>query len=419
MDRETGQREVGLQSTVVRAGGVATVLLGFVIPLSTTLSGLLIAMIIGCWMLSTRWRAIPWSDPAVKIGLVWLCLFLFLGLSALYSKGSIGEIVQGFQKYHELLLPMLLIPFLHQQPQLRQKTHHAVLAGLLLTLLLSLADFAGLIDVGGRFEHSIKSPITHSLLMALLAYWTLLKAFNTATPQYAWLLVTLFAVVNIFTMVEGRTGYFVSLVLGVLFIIQRFGLKRIVVITPLVIALLVVAFYSVPRLHDRITGMGEGVVAFSQHGTMYTATMAEKGVDKHDFNSMAVRLEYLARSLKLVTSAPLFGSGVGAFKSGYRDLAEPGSELSPNPHNEFLMITIQLGIAGLLLLILVLWTTYGHLRGRQDFASRLQCGLLVAFIVNSMLNSTLLDHTEGYLFLFLWSLWLAGLVGEGESEGAA
>jgi len=146
--------------------------------------------------------------------------------------------------------------------------------------------------------------------------------------------------------------------------------------------------------------------------------MAKKSVDKHDFNSMAVRLEYLARSLKLAASAPLFGSGVGAFKAGYRELAEPGSQLSPNPHNEFLMITIQLGITGLVLLTLVLWITYSEVRGRQDFPSRLQSGLLAAFVVNSMLNSTLLDHTEGYLFLFMWAVWLAGLEGGSGQEDA-
>lgn len=418
MDRVTGQRDVGFQSGVIRTGGVATVMLGFAIPLSTTLSGVLIATIIGCWLLSARWKAFPWSTPAAKISLAWLSLLLFLALSALYSKGSIEEIAQGFQKYHELLLPLLLIPFLYQQPLLRQKVHYAVLAALLLTLLSSLADFSGIIDVGGRFEHSIKSPITHSLLMAVLAYWSLIKAFDSNTPRYGWLVVTLFSLVNIFAVVEGRTGYFVSLVLGLLFITQRFGLKRILVIAPLGVILFTVALYSVPRLHERITEMGEGVLAFSEYGTLYTAEMAKKSVDEHDFNSMTVRLEYLARSLKLAASAPLFGSGVGAFKAGYRELAEPGSQLSSNPHNEFLMITIQLGITGLVLLALVLWITYSEVRGRQDFPSRLQSGLLAAFVVNSMLNSTLLDHTEGYLFLFMWAVWLAGLEGGSGQEDA-
>ena len=78
--------------------------------------------------------------------------------------------------------------------------------------------------------------------------------------------------------------------------------------------------------------------------------------------SMGLRFTFWKYSLKLIAEKPLLGHGTGSFAKEYQRIA--GNELSiiknpqvpsnelfitKNPHNEFLMISTQLGLLGLLI----------------------------------------------------------------------
>jgi O-antigen ligase len=80
-----------------------------------------------------------------------------------------------------------------------------------------------------------------------------------------------------------------------------------------------------------------------------------------------------------------------------------------NPHNEYLMVAIQLGLAGLALLfwlLITLWRRAADLPG--GFERSAARGLVVLILSASLVSSTLVDHTEGFFFVWMSSLCFAG-----------
>ena len=104
---------------------------------------------------------------------------------------------------------------------------------------------------------------------------------------------------------------------------------------------------------------------------------------------------------------PLTGVGTGGFASAYAKLVEGTSqERTVNPHNEYLLITAQVGLGGFLLLLGMWWTQWCAARTIASPLWRgLAQGLVITMMIGCAVNSMLLDHAEG-----LFYAWLCGVV---------
>ncbi len=107
----------------------------------------------------------------------------------------------------------------------------------------------------------------------------------------------------------------------------------------------------------------------------------------------------------------MFGAGTGGFPAAYAKLVkDTGQTLSRNPHNDFMLITVQTGVVGLAALLWLLWQQWRHAPRLPTRMERgLAQGLVATMLIVSMLNSPLLDHTEGLLYAWLTALLYAGL----------
>ena len=63
-------------------------------------------------------------------------------------------------------------------------------------------------------------------------------------------------------------------------------------------------------------------------------------------SSMGQRYTFWKYSLKLIAEKPLLGHGTGSFAKEYQRIAIGEQFITENPHNEFLMIGVQLGLLG-------------------------------------------------------------------------
>jgi O-antigen ligase len=127
--------------------------------------------------------------------------------------------------------------------------------------------------------------------------------------------------------------------------------------------------------------------------------------------SSAQRLEMYHTSLEIIREHPLLGIGTGAFPKAYA--ARGSDNLLPdlrNPHNEYLLFTVQIGLPGLAALLCLFGL---HWRLAPRLATPLEChlarGLVVAIAAGCLFNSLLLDHTEGLLYAWLTGTLFAGL----------
>jgi O-antigen ligase len=120
-------------------------------------------------------------------------------------------------------------------------------------------------------------------------------------------------------------------------------------------------------------------------------------------------------ALKLILEEPWIGTGVGSYEEALRskqpEFFAATTIAKKNPHNEFLMISVQLGLAGILLL-LYLFYSQAAASDRIDNKENkfIAQGLVVLIIIGCMGNSMILDSREGHFWAFFSALLFSNLI---------
>lgn len=356
------------------------------------------------------------QNPVARVSLV---MFGLLLLGTFWGDAPWSKALGVLGKYVDLaLIPLFMLLF--REPGTRERSLRAFFIIMLIAWALSWA-------IGWRLlplTHEVRllvgpaaqpdnpsifhSYITQGLMTPYAGFLLLLWARHVDSAWLRWVMYLLAAqaVANVLLMLNGRTGYLTLLVLlgwlgwtGLDRLIQRHGLGvrgRLVSLAALILlplVLMVSAYQGIPRVHDRITT------------ALIEVQQWQPGkVDVE--NSMGTRLSLYANSLVLIADRPLLGYGTGGLAQAYGKLpAVDPTHPVDNPHNEYLMQALQLGIAGvvmLLFLFITLWRCAGRLPPFERDAAR---GLVLTYGLACLFNSLLLDHTEGLFFAF-FTAWL-------------
>jgi O-antigen ligase len=194
-------------------------------------------------------------------------------------------------------------------------------------------------------------------------------------------------------MVSGRSGQLVFLALAALALYRRFRWKGFVIAGLLGVVLLGSAYFGSQLFRDRVA---ESIAGLSNYQAM-------------DFrSSTAKRMSFYPNSLALIAERPLLGHGVGSIRKVYGDHVA-GTPFPPtgNPHNEFLTVGIQAGVPAMLLLALLFIVQWRQGRHLAPEDRQLLQGMLVTMVAGSLLNSFLLDSTEGHWYALFSAMFLA------------
>jgi|SRR5579863_6066450 len=118
--------------------------------------------------------------------------------------------------------------------------------------------------------------------------------------------------------------------------------------------------------------------------------------------STGLRLEYWQKSLKFFAAAPIFGNGTGSTKQLFeRDaIGQTGlsAEVIGNPHNQTLIVAVQWGLLGIVVLY-SMWLTHLWLFRGYGLANWIGLLVVVQNLVSSLLNSHLFDFHEGWMYV--------------------
>ena len=389
----------------------SAILLGFAIPISTAASNTLFAVIVMLFALSgdyrNKFRAI--ADNPLTSAIVLFCASAALGSA--YGLGSAADKLHYLGKYLTLLLIPLLLP-LFADRSARLRALSAFVAAMLLTLALSYSirfdwlapAIRAAVDSRDQTMWGAGNPvvfklhITHGFLMAIAAFLLAVAARHVSTPRLRWtcIALSLLAACNVLLMVKGRTGFVVLAVLGAYLLFWRFGRKGIL-IAALGLALSVTAAYQWSNpFHQRI------------QETIAEADGWQEG--KGDQTATGLRLDYYSNTLAIIKDHPWLGVGTGGFERAYAEKIRDTRMLpSNNPHNQYLLIMAQLGMAGLVVLIFlyaVFWRQAGKLGAPFQQIAR---GVLLAFLVGNLFNSFMLDSTERMFFAWVCGVLFAEL----------
>jgi O-antigen ligase len=392
----------------------AAALLGLSIPISTSLDSILAGLIVALLLIGGRYRekfSAVRDNPIVLPALAFFGMYL-VGL--LYGKATGVEAMESLAKASDLLLIPLLL-YLFREEEVRRTALAGFLIAVVSMIVISYLLWLGVIPPNDLF-HITKDDaytpfhhrITHGSLMAFGAFLFALKARLEPRPavRAIYMLLSVAALANVLFIVSGRTGYVVALALGAYYLIARWRWRGAAAAAAAILVLGVVVYHmpdSVP--HQRMVMMVEEIGEWQPGEPTET--------------SVGYRLEYYWNSLKLIAENPVLGAGTGGFKGAYASLVkDKGMDLTVNPHNEYLMVAIQLGLVGLALLfwlLITLWRRASDLP--EAFERSATRGLVVWLLSASLVSSTLIDHTEGFFFVWMSALCFAGWSAAGGKTG--
>ena len=387
----------------------AAVLLGCSIPVSVAADNVLLGFILLCWIAGGGYRDKLAAIRRHPAALAALALFAMYLAGTLYTIGSGRDVVDALTKALRLLLIPALIPLL-REPEWRARGLAAFVGSMLVSLALSYLLWLGVLSANPWLKGTeldpvaFKAHITHNVFMAFAAFLLALAAVDAKSRRgrLALFALSAAAIVNVLVMVPGRTGHIVLFVLFTYFLYRQLRAKGFALAVAALGVLAVVVFLSPDTmLHKRIAVADD---EFQQW---------QAGVPAPLESSIGQRMGILRHTLEVIRENPVLGVGTGGFAAAYAALASgAGDAPSNNPHNEFLMIVAQFGLAGLALLLCLFgtqWWLAAHLPGRFEQAAAR--GLVLTIVVASILSSTLVDHAEGLFFAYMSGLLFASYGG--------
>jgi O-antigen ligase len=377
----------------------SAILLGASIPISVALDNALLLVVLLAWLASGHYREKLSSiraNPVASMALVFIFLLL---AGCTYGSGNWQDAVHFLRKYSSLLyLPVLVTLFANERD--KRNALIAFGAAMFVTLVLSYGLWLGLLPPAWVKNHTADNPvvfklhITHGIFMALASFLAVVAAVYVTDRRWRIVLIiaAALAAFNVLFMVQGRTGYLVMGTLAAYFFFARFRWRGLAVVIFIAAAVVAAGVVTDSPFVSRIALM------FSE--------MHQWKAGSGGNTSIGIRMDFYRICWALIQDHPIFGVGTGGFIQAYADkVAGTGLVAWNNPHNQFLLTTVQLGVVGLLVLLALfatLWSAADKQPKPVQLAAR---ALVLTMLVGSLFNSLLIDHAEGLLFA-----WMAGVL---------
>ena len=230
-------------------------------------------------------------------------------------------------------------------------------------------------------------------------FWHL-KALAPNRPLfYAAVVLSLLALGNVFVVFTGRTGHLVGIAmmsLAILWELPRRYRFASLLLPPL---LFLLVFFSFDKVAQRFLAIKTDVSTYS--AGIGAATSADN------------RLDFWRGSAEAILQKPLAGTGVGSWATEYNRierLKHPTHKdlgIGGNPHQEFLLWGVQLGVGGVVLLLAFLGAAMVDLLKMATPVARAGQSVLAALVVSCLFNSSLYDAYIGDFFCLSLGVLLA------------
>lgn len=364
------------------------VLLGFVIPISTLATHIVLTALVLSWFFGGNLKEKTqyiFKHPVARITLLLFSIFL---IGTTYSTAPAANIFELLDKMSKLLYLPFLLPLMTEE-KWRKRVLFAFMAAIGLTLILSLFKVYGGFFPSTRYSTAciFKDHIYTNLMMAFASFVIGHLAFNQSKIELKVALLTIVAclVFYIFFMSEGRSGYIIFAALWLLLGLQRYRLRGLWIGCLGLGLVLGLAYVGSARFEHRIS---------------LAATNLEEYVkDGYTNSSLGSRIEYIRKTWVLSKERLWLGWGTGSFKQVYQENAETNMLITQNPHNEYLNILIQIGLVGLCTFFGFFWIIFKKSFYLPKLEMWFAQGLLVAMMVGCFANSWLMDSTAGYFFI--------------------
>ncbi|WP_456479209.1 O-antigen ligase family protein [Nautilia sp.] len=368
----------------------------FTIPNSVALNNIILVLLLIYWIIcgdKTETLRLVKTNPVVMLSLA----YFFINVAGLLWTENLkwGFAVIMKEKYF-LLLPVFMSLIKKEEKELVIKTFILTMT---FSELISYGVKLGILPEmfhATRYEpvpfigHIHYSPFVAFcvyILMYLFLYTKLEKIYKAVALFF---IITMTA--NLF-LTGGRAGQVVYFVLFAVLILQYFkvGLKSVLIITLGIPLIFLTAYKGSGIFHDRVNLAVHSIKTYKQNRN----------------TNIGKRFTFWENTAELIKKHPVLGVGTGDFIDEYRKINEKNSpqiRVPGQPHNMYLLIYAQTGIAGLFLFLALFYAMFYYALKTNDKYRPLRIGLVVYFLVIMFSDSYLFSHYGEVLFVIFTSI---------------
>ena len=336
------------------------------------------------------------SQPTLRSTRVLLLIVLAFSASLLWTEVSLDFALAMLVKHIKLLQIILLVYLVRSTREAHTALKVFVFAQIF--ILFSSWLLAAGITVPWVFNNQSElkthyvvfseSYLDQSIMLATLAGLVWHMQSDWQWPRYLAAAVALAALLNVLLLLPGRTGYlacFAVVCLSVMWSIPKKARWVLAIGAPLLLAVALVAGSN--KISARFTEVFHESQDYSQHGDTTT--------------SSGWRLNAWRRSIQAIERKPWIGYGVGSWTpavkrmDGDKAIADFGAGNSSNPHQEFLLWGVELGVGGSLLLLTLFLALLVDARRFPAEVQRATYTTVAVTAVACLFNSSLFDALIG------------------------
>lgn len=338
-----------------------------------------------------------------------LAILLVFTFSLFWTTGPLHDALGSIAKYGKLLLVVLMVMLIRT----REEGLCALVSFFAAQAFLVLSSWLLFFHIPLPWATSnmaltqyavFSSYLDQGAITAVSAalFWHFRQSIPWRFGKSVAIIMALVCLANVLFVLVGRTGHVVAIALASMAIMWEIPrrYRPVAVFLPLLMCALL--FFNSTKFRDRIIQVKNEVQSYSYKTPVQTQT------------STGIRLGLWTSSLRSIAEHPAAGSGVGSWSTEYnrigraRNLAHQDAGGNFNPHQEYLLWGVQLGVPGILLLLAFFAAANVDASRMDKPVLRGAQSVVAAFAIACLFNSSVYDALIGDFFCITLGL-LIGL----------
>lgn len=321
--------------------------------------------------------------------------FVCLGILCLWMLSTLAWLPQWNHEslaHLKKILRFAFIPFF--MPSLSQEKNQNIaingfIIGMIMTCLLSMLKWSLHLNWYGDEDpgHLFYNHIITGFLCVFAAYCCLEECLKNHAHKWLYALGFILLSIEILMINPGRAAYILYAVLWANIIWKKTMPKQRLL--ALLIGLLgfVLLFQVSPILQERFQDIFQDINQLHQ-GQQST--------------SLGFRWQFYQFAYQLFQKHPFIGNGLGSYAYYFQKINPvPSWQGPPNPHNQYALILVELGLVGLFLILILFYQWWKAMNAMGRF-------FIVLLAMNSI-SDVILHAAPGQLFLGIAALSLSGV----------
>ena len=370
--------------------------LAFLLPLTVSGANTIIVIICFLWLLSGDYKSKFNQIISSKLLIASIVFYFLHIIGMIWTK----DISWGFHILHKMWYFILLLPVLFTIVK-KEYINVYVYAFLLAIAVTEIISYLIWFEIVGPFKNAtvlnptpFMSHISYNPILAFAIYLVLHQLFfNKKLSNLVFFFYSFFAfsmTVNMF-ITAGRAGQVTFFLVLAILIFQIFDKQRIKSLLVILIMMpsIVITAYQFSDLFQKRVDLA--IIEVTESSDQY-------------YSSVGVRINYFKNSLDVIKQNPIIGIGTGDFPREYKKINQintPQVATTTNPHNMYTLITMQLGLIGLVSMLSIFYYQIKlSFRSKDRFFRDFGITLPLLFLVMMLSDSYLLGHYTTLMYIF-------------------